>query len=170
MRLARRSWPLAAEHAHPELDLGLIDEHVVSLDREMARLREAGKQAGDLRLRGGPAEDPRTCGHLLALADQVRSNPDALAELVASVAGDSIWFRELQQFLQHCSPRVRTAAGAHLTANLPAPRPAAPTSVPRRRKRTRAPRPLAGGGLRGTVVARPASAAARAAPDPPAPA
>jgi hypothetical protein len=133
MRLIRRSWPFAARFAAPELDLGLIDGHVAELDHEVSRLRAAGQQVSDLRLRGGPAADPRTCGHLLALADQLRTDGDALTELVVSVEGDSLWFRELEQFLRHCSPRMRTAAREHVAASLPQPRPVKP--APRRRSR-----------------------------------
>ncbi|RSM80554.1 hypothetical protein DL991_10590 [Amycolatopsis sp. WAC 01375] len=118
-RLIRGSWPFAAQLAPPpHIDLDILDDHVDQLQRDMARTREAGKQVQNKLLRGGPPDDPHASAHLLAFAGHLREDSDALPALVSSVSGGSLWGRELEAFLHHCSATTQAAAEPHVKAEL----------------------------------------------------
>ncbi|MFD6068665.1 TniQ family protein, partial [Amycolatopsis lurida] len=117
-RLIRGSWPLAAQLAPPGIDLNVLDDHVDQLRREMAQAREAGKPVHNKLLRAGPPDDPRASAHLLAFAGHLRQDHDQLRTLVSSVSGGSVWGRELEVFLRHCSATTQAAAEPHVKAEL----------------------------------------------------
>ncbi|MFK0244184.1 TniQ family protein [Amycolatopsis azurea] len=117
-RLIRGSWPFAAQLAPRHTDLDILDEHVDQLRREMVQTRETGKPVHNKLLRGGPPDDPHACAHLLSFAGHLRESSDALRALMSSVSGGSVWGRELEAFLRHCSATTQAAAEPHVKAEL----------------------------------------------------
>jgi hypothetical protein len=119
-RFIRVTWPTAGHFAPPQVDLEVIDDHVEQLHQDMARAHDVGKPVWNLPLRAGPPEDPFACGHLLALAERLRTSDDGGLEAVfAGASGDMAWVRQVEIMLRHCSPALRSATTPYIDALKP---------------------------------------------------